>query len=191
MLHQVLVGVDVKPLALASAGSDRSPHQLKAYAATAMRRCDCGVQQEQVHSTIPGNVDEPHEIITVVSRQPSEGPLEHAVVALLLTALPGDAEQTLQGGQLDGLTDGVADGSHGWNGRATPTGTPRTRARERDSLLDETHTDRRFAARPAGDQDDPVSEVERARVSSSKGATMWLPESQSQQRQKGWPAGSR
>lgn len=60
-----------------------------------------------------GGASSPHEIITVVSRQPSEGPHEHAVVALLLTALPGDAEQTLQGGQLDGLTDGVADGSHG------------------------------------------------------------------------------
>ena len=82
----------MEPLALASAGSDRPPHQLEAYAATAVRRCDCGVQQEQVHATVQGNVDESHEIITVVSCQPREGPLEHEVVVLLLTAIPGVAK---------------------------------------------------------------------------------------------------
>ena len=56
-----------------------------------------------------------------MSRQPSEGPLEHAIVVLLLTALPGVAKQTLQGRKVDGLADGVANGSHGLDGRATPT----------------------------------------------------------------------
>lgn len=131
----MILEVDVKPLTPRSAGlPDRNGDQLRADSLPSCTQAHDGVDDERMDPTIPGDVDEPNEIVAI----PSSNPAEAVGADLRLPVVVEDAVierlgvECVQGGIVEVTSPLEATPGHG----ATLPGTATARVRRQRGLLE-------------------------------------------------------